>query len=260
MLAKPHAHNPTRLQVLQSFDVLDTGPENTYDDITNLTAELCDAPVCLVSLVDKERQWFKSKVGLGICETTIEQSVCSHAVAQDSYLEIPDTFEDRRTVDNPLCMGDKPFRFYAGAVLRTLDGWPLGTLCVLDYQPRSLNPLQKRVLKVHAKSVIQHLELTRTLIEQRRKIDAGLEARPALMENPELVADVKSRFDSLTPREKEIANLISGGTGNLSSKGIARMLDISPRTVDHHRASIFRKMQVDSVAELIALCLKTGVT
>lgn len=86
MLAKTHPENLQRLGVLPSFDVLDTAPEKTYDDLTNLTANLCKAPVCLISLVEEDRQWFKSAVGLSICETTIEQSICAHAVYQDSYL------------------------------------------------------------------------------------------------------------------------------------------------------------------------------
>ena len=260
MLAKPHANNSARLQILESFGILDTAPEKTYDDITGLTAELLEAPICMVSLVDKDRQWFKSTVGLGgMCESELELSVCAHAVAQDSYLEIEDTLQDPRTADNPLCHGNPPVRFYAGAILRTFDGWPLGTLCVLDEKPRKLTDLQRRVLGVHAKSVTHHLELTRALVNQSRNVKAGVVDFPMPQIDPDLYADVRAKFAGLTPRENEIAKLILSGTGNLTSKGIARTLDISPRTVDHHRASIFKKMGVDSVAELIALCLKAGI-
>jgi len=259
MLARPHPENVQRLQVLRSFDVLDTPPENTYDDLAKLTAELCDTPVCLVSLVEEDRQWFKSKVGLRISETPIEQSICSHAVSADQYLEIEDTRLDERTVDNPLCLGDKPFRFYAGAILHTLDGWPLGTLCVLDYKPRKLDTLQRRVLNVHAKAVACQLELTRTLINKGKSLEAG----PGIVFSSEsqkrLYEKTKSRFEALTPREKEIVSLIAGRSGSLSSKEIARELGISHRTVDHHRASIMTKMQVDSVAELIAVIFKAGL-
>jgi Response regulator len=259
MLAKPHPENDNRLEILRSFNVLDTGQEKAYDDITQLTANLCAVPVCLVSLVEEDRQWFKSEVGLGICETTIEESVCSHAVLQDSYLEIEDTFLDKRTVDNPLCMGEKPFRFYAGAVLRTLDGWPLGTLCVLDYKPRKLTELQQQVLHVHAKSVAQQLELTRALIK-RAKSDQSDHEDIHLSEGQKLLNQkTTARYETLTPREKEITHLIAGRSGSLSSKEIGRELNISHRTVDHHRASILSKMDVDSVAELIAVILKAGM-
>ena len=154
-----------RIEVLNDLGVLDSGPERVYDDLTKLTADICEVPICLISLVEENRQWFKSEVGLGICETKIEQSICAHAIAQDDYLEIPDTHLDDRTIVNTLCQGDKPIRYYAGALLRTVDGWPLGTLCVLDYRPRRLNELQKRALKVHANSVTRQLELTRVLLQ-----------------------------------------------------------------------------------------------
>jgi DNA-binding CsgD family transcriptional regulator len=259
MLAKTHPENEQRLAVLRSLDVLDTGPEKTYDELTKLTAELCEVPVCVISLIEADRQWFKSTVGLGICETPIELSICAHAVHQDRYLEIEDTIEDKRTKDNPLCLGEKPFRFYAGAVLRTLDGWPLGTLCVLDYKARKLSELQHRVLKVHAKSVAQQLELTRALINKAKTIGTRSEISDSTEGHNVFSKKALSRFKSLTPREKEIVRLIAGRSGSLSSKEIARELKISHRTVDHHRANIMTKMNVDSIAELIAVILKAGI-
>ena len=134
--------SPLRLAALRELNILDTETEKVYDDISTLTADLCETPICLISLVEEDRQWFKSEVGLGICETPIEQSICAHAIAQNDYLEISDTHLDSRTQSNSLCQGDKPIRFYAGAILRTLEGWPLGTLCVLDYQPRQMSDIQ----------------------------------------------------------------------------------------------------------------------
>jgi len=168
---------------------------------------------------------------LGICETKIEQSICTHAIAQDGYLEINDTQLDDRTVVNTLCQGDKPFRFYAGALLRTVEGWPLGTLCVLDYKPRYLSELQQRVLKVHAISVTRQLEFTRALFKNAAPMWTSSDTPPP------------SEF------EKEISE-------KMSSKQIARELNISHRTVDHHRANILSKMKVGSIAELIAVSLK----
>jgi signal transduction histidine kinase len=172
-----------RLETLRGFGVLDTLEEQSFDDITALTAEICDIPVCLVSFVDENRQWFKSKIGLDICETPFDQSICAHALVQDDYLEIADTEQDVRTVDNPLCMGKKSFRFYAGAILRTNAGVLLGTLCVLDYHPRSLTSLQQKVLKIHATHVVKLLELRVTLETEKTLRLQAQEQQVALAES-----------------------------------------------------------------------------
>lgn len=257
MLAKQFPENKKRLAVLRDLGVLDSGTEQVYDDMTQLTAELCETPLCLVSLVEEDRQWFKSEVGLGICETKIEQSVCAHAIAQNNYLEIQDTHLDDRTMDNTLCQGDEAIRFYAGAILRTIEGWPLGTLCVLDYKPRTLSELQRRVLKVHATSITRQLEFTRMLLQQ-----ASLTSKDAPLfehSNQEFIHEKQRLFETLTPREAEIMRLIAGRSGNLSSKKMAQELNISHRTVDHHRAKILSKMAVGSVAELIAVSINASL-
>lgn len=251
--------NTKRLDVLRGLGVLDSGSEKVYDDITQITAELCEAPICMISLVEEDRQWFKSEVGLGIRETPIEQSVCAHAVAQNSYLEISDTQSDPRTKDNSLCHGDRAFRFYAGAILKTLEGWPLGTLCVLDFKPRELSDLQRRVLAVHAKSVTRQLELTKALIQKVGQTDNEPEPSSITEEEKNLREKVQKNFETLTPREKEIMKLVAGRSGSLSSKEIARKLGISHRTVHHHRANFMTKMGVDSVAELIAMSFKANL-
>lgn len=257
MLPNPPFKNKYRLDVLRNLAVLDSGSEKVYDDITQLTAELCEAPVCMVSLVEEDRQWFKSEVGLGICETTIEQSVCAHAIAQNEYLEIQDTQRDVRTVGNALCQGDKAFRFYAGAILRTVEGWPLGTLCVLDFKPRKLTKLQQRILRVHATSVTRQLEFTRSLLEIVSLTQDT--SKPCSSFSQTVIEKTHELFQTLTPREKEIMRLIAGRSGNLSSKQIGQELNISHRTVDHHRASILLKMNAGSVAELIAVSLTANL-
>jgi len=255
----PSPGNPLRLAALRELNILDTETEKVYDDISKLTADLCETPICLVSLVEEDRQWFKSEVGLGIYETPIEQSICAHAITQNDYLEISDTHLDSRTQNNSLCQGDKPIRFYAGAILRTLEGWPLGTLCVLDYKPRQMTDIQRRILDVHAKSVTRQLELTRALI-QKIGTHAESESAQSLSEDERRLREAtRRRFDKLTPREKEVLALIAGHSSSLNSKQIARELNISFRTVHHHRASIMLKMKVDSVAELIAVSLKARI-
>ena len=251
--------NISRLSALQNLEVLDSGSETVYDEITSITAALCEAPVCLISLVETGRQWFKSEVGLGASETDIKQSICSHAVKQDSYLEVHDTHLDPRTKDNSLCQGEKPFRFYAGAIMRTLDGWPLGTLCVLDYKPRHLTELQQRVLRVNANSVMRHMELTKLLTQD---IDSSHPKSEKTTLSPQaltLQTETQEKFATLTPREKEVLMLIAGQSTSLSSKEIARELGISFRTVHHHRSHIMKKMGVKSVAELIAISIKARI-
>lgn len=254
MLAKLHPRNSRRIEVLRDLKILDSGPEHFYDELTNLTAKICDVPICLVSLVDEDRQWFKSKCGFEAQETPIEMSLCSHAVSEEKYLEIPDTRLDERSSDNPLCQNDDSIRFYAGALLRTLDGWPLGTLCVLDVKPRRLTPLQKQTLMVHAGNVSKHIELTKALIESVQDIE--LKSAEAMCSENFL----REKYQLLTPREKQVLDLIMDGSFGSSSKKIARELEISPRTVDHHRSHIMSKLEVDSVAELIATTLRAGLS
>ena len=259
MLAKPHPENPKRLAVLSELGVLDSGEEQVYKDIVELTAELCDVPICMISLVEEERQWFKSEVGLGVCETAIEMSICAFAISQDEFLEIQDTHFDVRTKDNPLCNGETPIRFYAGAILRTIDGWPLGALCVLDYKPRQLTDLQRRILKVNAMSVTRQIEFTQTLFKKATSKWRDAELLEASTAKQKQVSNTRRLFETLTPREKEVMRLIAGRSGNFSSKQIARELGISHRTVDHHRAKILMKMKAGSVAEIIAVSLKAGL-
>lgn len=119
-----------------------------------------------MNLIDAARQWFKAEVGLGVRETPLETSICAHAILEEDFVEIPDTLQDRRMQDNALCAGDAGLRFYAGALLKGEDGLPLGTLCVLDYQPRVLTELQRTALKVLAKQVMAQLNLRRALARQ----------------------------------------------------------------------------------------------
>ncbi len=162
MMAAPLPSNEkTRLKVLWQYDVLDTVPEELFDDLTELAARICEAPIALISLVDEKRQWFKSKVGTTLTETSRDISFCGHAVTQKELFIVPDATKDERFADNPLVVSEPRIRFYAGAPLVTPDGYVLGTLCVLDKVPRELREDQKKALEILARHVVSQLELRR---------------------------------------------------------------------------------------------------
>ncbi|MCF5933123.1 GAF domain-containing protein, partial [Xanthomonas perforans] len=121
-----------RLQALRSYGILDTPREAAFEDITRLASIICQTPIALISLVDADRQWFKSELGMGERETPLFKSMCAHALLDNDVLVVPDTREDIRFSRNPLVTGEAPLYFYAGALLKTPDGLPLGTVCVLD--------------------------------------------------------------------------------------------------------------------------------
>ncbi|MEH2469145.1 signal transduction histidine kinase [Nitrobacteraceae bacterium AZCC 2161] len=163
-VANLHANEPERLQALRSYGILDTAVEPSFDDITKIASYVCQTPISIISLVDEDRQWFKSEVGLGIRQTPLEQSICAHALLEHSFLEIEDTTRDPRFDCNPLVTGDPHVRFYAGALLRTPDGLPLGTVCVLDDKPRVLSAEQRYVLAALARQVMSQMEFRRALL------------------------------------------------------------------------------------------------
>ncbi|MCE0504955.1 GAF domain-containing protein [Roseivivax sp. GX 12232] len=164
MRAPTPGNQKERLEELRDFEVLDTGPEESFDEITTLIKDLCDAPIALVSFVDQDRQWFKARCGYDYPETPIDQAICAHTILEDGILEIPDTHADARTADNPLCIeGEEPIRFYAGAPLVSDRGHSLGALCVLDTRPRELTARQRRSLSALAEQVMRLLELRRAI-------------------------------------------------------------------------------------------------
>lgn len=150
-----------RLNVLWQYEVLDTVPEEVFDDLTELAARICEAPIALISLVDEKRQWFKSRVGTPVQETSRDISFCAHAIQQSDLFIVPDATKDPRFADNPLVKSDPKIRFYAGAPLITPDGYALGTLCVIDKVPRELRPDQKQALIILGRHVVSQLELRR---------------------------------------------------------------------------------------------------
>ena len=161
MRATVPVDEPARLAALHDAGVLDTAPEEDFDDIALLASEICGTPMGLVSLVDTDRQWFKAKVGLEVEETHRDLSFCAHAITGHELFEVPDARSDLRFTDNPLVSGGGNVRFYAGAPV-VLDGsHAVGTVCVIDSQPRELTPAQRRALRSLARHAAVQLELRR---------------------------------------------------------------------------------------------------
>ncbi len=171
--AKP-TNEAQRIAALYDYDILDTIPEKEYDDITKIAADICGMPISLISVIDDERQWFKSAVGLEDKETTRDVAFCAHALLKpEEIFIVPDSSKDERFHDNPLVMGPPYIGFYAGVPLMNDDGNAVGTLCVLDSKPNELTREQKETLKALARQVVAMLEM--------RKMNKLLQAQKAEM-------------------------------------------------------------------------------
>jgi PAS domain S-box-containing protein len=164
------ANETERLAALARYNILDTPAEEEFDDFTKLAAQICGTPIALVSLIDAQRQWFKSRVGLDAEETAREIAFCAHAILGNELLEVSNALEDPRFSDNPLVAGAPDIRFYAGTPLTTPDGFNLGTLCVIDRTPRQLNPQQRDALARLGRQVVRQLELRKSAEQHSQQL------------------------------------------------------------------------------------------
>jgi len=231
-----------RLAVLDSFGILDTPPERSFDDVVRMVGQLLDAPIAAVNLIARDRQWFKSEIGFGRRELPLDNSICRHAMLQQEQMIVPDTLEDARFNCNPLFTAEDGLRFYAGAVLRTREGVPLGTLCVLDKKPRpeGLTEQQQFMLKTMAHQVMSQIELRQALAEQEslnealRRADQRKDEFLAMLahelRNPLApivsAATMLSNFELQPSMVQRAADIIARQAGHMTSL-IDDLLDVS---------------------------------
>lgn len=195
-----------RLEALTSYNLLDTLPEDIYDDVTQLASEICRTPIALISLVDEHRQWFKSKHRLLPEETAREHSFCAHAILNPVEIFIvPDAREDERFSDNPLTTGPPKVVFYAGVPLVNPEGYPLGTLCVIDSRPRTLTENQLLSLRALARLVNTYFELRKTK-KELETTQARLTVADSVASTARLVSSLQPMVQVMQDRVEQLIN------------------------------------------------------
>ena len=184
-----------RLKTLHGYEILDTQPEERFDELARLAGSICGTPIALISLVDEDRQWFKSKTGLEACQTRRDDAFCAHAILSPDVFVVPDASQDPRFAANPLVLGELHIRFYAGAPLTAPNGQQLGALAVMDQRPRQLSREQLESLRILSHQVMAQVILDKNL----RDLAIALKAREALEHDLErLVQDLQESRAEIT--------------------------------------------------------------
>ena len=225
--ARPPWNEAERLAALQRYEILDTPREPEFDDVARLAADSFDAPIGVVNLIAQGRQWFKAEVGIGVDELPLDVSICAHAILQQGIFVVPDTTKDDRFRCNPLVSGVPGLRFYAGALLETPEGLPLGTVCVLDTKsrPDGITERQRLTLEVLARQVMSQLELRRAVAQRDLEVARARRSEERLS----LVLDSARDYVILTcDPERRITSFSAGAEatfGLSEAEAIGRLTD-----------------------------------
>ena len=210
MQAKLPDNEAARLDALHAYQILDSLPESQYQDVAELASIICGTPISVISLVDRDRQWFKAKTGVDATETGRDIAFCAHALLEpEELLVVPDAMRDPRFADNPLVTGEMQIRFYAGAPLRTQDGLALGTLCVIDRTPRELTSTQARALSALSRQVMSHLELRQKMVQ--------LEQAQTLLQQSEKMASIGQLAAGVAHEINNPVGFVSSNMGTLNN-------------------------------------------
>jgi PAS domain S-box-containing protein len=215
-----------RLKALFRYEILDTGPEQDFDDLTLLASHICGTPVATISFVDENRQWFKSKIGMVVNETPRDIAFCAHGILQSGVFVVNDARADERFAANPMVTGADGIRFYAAAPLITPDGYVLGMLCITDRVPRELSTEQKSALEALSRQVVAQLELRRNLAELRRTVADLQSAKEELQwKTAFLEAEVNSSIDGILVVDEH-------GEKILQNQRMSDLIKIPPHIAD----------------------------
>lgn len=208
MSAPEHAKEQARLAALARYDILDSPPEESFDEITRLAAHICGTPVSVVTLVDEDRQWFKSAFGTDLTETPRKIAFCNHALDCNDLLVVPDLGQDGRFSDNPLVTSDPHARFYAGMPLITHEGHALGTLCVIDSHPRELSSHQLNALRTLGRQVVNQIELRRLLAKSELAKVQSERRWEAIFESAAIGVDLVDRDGRLVECNRALQDML----------------------------------------------------
>jgi len=223
-----------RVAALSSYQILDTLPEKDFDELTLLASEICQTPIALITLLDDHRQWYKSSIGVGDAkETPKEHAFCAHTIAEATdVMVVPDARADERFATNPLVAGDPNIVFYAGVPLINEDGLPLGTLCVLDHEPKELTQLQIEALRILAKQILLQLELRRKLLILEKANEVLLEANIFIQKFASTAAhDIKNPLSSILLTSQALQLRLKASGDEKSSKLIDLSISATHRLV-----------------------------